>query len=431
MLYEDAVSRLEERYPPRKRRGVDRVARILGELGFDQGTLPSVHITGTNGKFSTAVLVSRLLQRAGMQVGLFTSPHIHEVTERIRIQGVPISKDRFVDAFQRVYPVAVRLEGEGHEMATFFDLMTIMALLAFVDGGVSVAVLEVGMGGENDATNVCDSAVSVITKIAEDHFAELGDLRQTAWEKSGVIKRGAMVVSGVRQTELRNVIAARSAQRLARGIVQLGGDLTVRRTPTPGGQTIEVRSPVARYDPVSLSLRGHHQAHNAALAVAAVECALSAPLTSEQLSSAFGDVSLPARLEVVGENPTVVIDGGHNADAARCVMTALRETFPGRRILLVVGMLREKALRDVAREFLPSGRVYVTEILHPRTASVGDLTAAFLGLGMSASHITACRSVAEALEMAVREATNDHLVVVFGSFYGAAAARSALGLTES
>lgn len=358
---------------------IDRVVKALDYLGQPQNSFRSVHITGTNGKTSTARMISSLVAEKGLRVGRFTSPHMHTVRERISIDGQPITRSAFIDIWEQTFPIIEMVDAEsqaegGPAMSTF-EIYAVLAYVAFADAPVDVAVVEVGMGGTWDATNVIDADVAVVTTVEVDHQRFLGSTREEiATEKLGIVKEGATLVCASQHDDVIPLVAARVKEQRARLIVE-GRDFGLEdHTPAVGGQMIAVTTPAGRYEDVPLALLGSHQGRNAALALAATEALFGGgALDAELVEHALMAVTSPGRLDVVRTSPTVIADGGHNPAGVKATIEAVKETFGGR-IGLVFGAMSDKNIDDMLGFFEPEvASVVVTQIPHPRAAQLDDL----------------------------------------------------------
>jgi len=328
---------------------LDRVREVCDLLGHPEQAYRVIHVAGTNGKTSTSRMTERLLREHGLRTGRFTSPHLSSVTERIAIDGEPVGNERFVELWQDVAPyvhlVDQRSLDAGGPRLSFFEVLTVMAFAAFADAPVDVAVVEVGLGGAWDSTNVVTGDVAVLTPIARDHERWLGyELTEIAGQKAGIIKDGATVVMAEQRSEAEGVVLAVAAERGAR-LLREGVDLEVAgRSLAVGGQLLDLRTPGGLYTEVFLPLHGAHQAHNALLALVAVEALLKqeGALSGELVEAAFADMHSPGRLEVVRSSPTVLVDAAHNPHGVDALVAGVREAFSFERLVGVVGILQDK-----------------------------------------------------------------------------------------
>ena len=365
-VYSELLSRAGERWvQPRK----ERTARLLDYLGDPQRTYRVVHVTGTNGKTSTSRIIESLLRAYGLRTGLFTSPHLERFTERIMIDGFPVLDAAVADAWDEMTPFVALVDAElveaGEEPLTFFELLTALAFVAFADAPIDVLVLEVGMGGSWDSTNTADGDVAVFAPIDLDHADRLGDtIAKIAEVKSGIIKDGAAVVSARQPAEAAAVLRAAAVARGAT-IAFEGEDfaLTADRLAV-GGQLISVRGLVGTYDDEYLPLYGAHQGANAALAIAAVESLIGGAtqaIAGDVLSDGLGAVTSPGRLQLIGTNPTVLVDAAHNPHGARALADALRASFDFDEWGVVLGVLGDKDAAGIVAALAPiATEVFVT-----------------------------------------------------------------------
>jgi dihydrofolate synthase/folylpolyglutamate synthase len=372
---------LEDRYPTRMVPDLDRIVDLLALLGDPHLAYPSIHITGTNGKTSTARMIDQLLRELGMRTGRHTSPHLEHVTERICVDGEPLAPERFADLYDEVAPYAEMVDGRHTDRVTFFELLTAMGFAAFADAPVDIAVVEVGLGGRWDATNVINAPVAVVTPISLDHVGILGStIEEIASEKAGLIHPGATVVSAP-QPESAGLVLARRAEQVDARVVREGLDFGVRsRVVAVGGQMLELQGLGGSYEEVFLPLYGEHQASNAACALAAVESFFGAahrgPLDVDAVRAAFAAVRSPGRLEVVRRSPTVLIDGAHNPAGAAALAAALEDAFGFDRMVAVVAMLDDKDAEGLLAELEPVvSEVVITRNGSPRALPAADLAA--------------------------------------------------------
>ena len=334
---------------------LDRIAAICRLLGDPQRAYPVIHLTGTNGKTSTSRMIDTLLRALDLRTGRFTSPHLQSMTERISLDGVPLGEDQFVDAFADVAAYAQIVDDSSPHPLSYFETVVAMAFAAFADAPVDVAVVEVGMGGSWDATNVADGQVAVITPIGVDHASYLGDRPELiAVEKAGIIKPGSHTILAEQESEVMDVLMRRV---LDVGSVALreGVDFGVNHRVTAlGGQQISLQGLAGGYDDIFLPLHGAHQAHNAAYALAAVEAFTgSKQLDADLVRAAFAQVTSPGRLEVVRRSPTVLLDAAHNPHGARATVEAVQDAFTFSPLIGVVGVMADKDVEEMLRIFEP------------------------------------------------------------------------------
>jgi len=344
---------------------LDRIRALVDLLGSPQRSYPVIHVTGTNGKTSTARMVDALLRGLGLRTGRYTSPHLQSMTERIALDGEPVDGERFVAAYDEVAPYVALVDEHQPVPLSFFEVMTAMAFAAFADSPVDVAVVEVGMGGAWDATNVADAQVAVVTAIALDHTDYLGaSVADIAAEKAGILKPGAFGVFAQQPVEAAEGLLRRSVEvdaTVAREGMEFG---VIHRAVALGGQVLALQGLAGGYDDVFLPLHGAHQAHNAACALAAVEAFTGGreQLDPGVVRTAFAGVTSPGRLEVVRRSPTVVLDAAHNPAGARASAEALTEAFTFSRLVGVVGVPADKDARGLLEAYEPVlAEVVVTE----------------------------------------------------------------------
>ena len=360
---------------------LDRIAALVDLLGSPQTSYPVVHIAGTNGKSSTARMVESVLRSFGLRTGLVTSPHLVDVRERILLDGDPISRERFVEVYDDLEPYLAMVDERFPETPlSYFEVLTAMAYAAFADAPVGVAVVETGMGGTWDATNVADGTVAVITPVDLDHVEYLGpDVETIAEEKAGIIKPGAVAVLAQQQLPAAEVLLTRTAE-VGASVLREGLDFGVRhRDVAVGGQLLALQTPAGVYDDVFLPLHGAHQAHNAALALAAVEVFFGAGermLDVEVVREGLASVTSPGRMEIVRSGPTVMLDAAHNPHGAQALATALAEEFSFDTLVGVVGVLADKDAAGLLGALEPVlDKVVVTQAQTPRVLPVDDLAA--------------------------------------------------------
>lgn len=374
-VYEALLSRAGERWvQPRK----ERTGRILELLDDPQRTYRVVHITGTNGKTSTARMIESLLRAHGLRTGLFTSPHLERFTERIMIDGEPVADAVVADAWAEISPFAdivdAELSAAGEEALTFFELLTVLAFVVAADAPVDVLVLEVGMGGAWDSTNTADGDVAVFAPIDIDHADRLGDtIAQIADVKAGIIKDGAAVVSAQQPEEAAAVlrrVAAEHGATIAFDGAEFG--LTEQKLAV-GGQLVSIRGVAGEYAEEYLPLYGAHQGHNAALAVAAVESLIGGgaqPISPDVVSEGLQGATSPGRLQLLGVAPTVIVDAAHNPHGAAALAQSLGDSFDFDEWGLVLGILSDKDAAGIVARLAPvAAHVFATA---PDSARASD-----------------------------------------------------------
>lgn len=427
---------------------IARVASLLDLLGDPQRSYRTIHLTGTNGKTSTARMIERLLRETGLRTGRLTSPHLHSVRERIAIDGEPISPERFVATWRDIEPYVAMIDAElqaaDQSRLNFFEVLTALGFAALADAPVEVAVVEVGMGGEWDSTNTIDAEVAVFTPISRDHERWLGHtIAEIAGVKAGIIKStdpAQVVVTASQPEDAATVIAATARERNARVLAE-GFEIEVaNRVVAVGGQLIDLRGTGGLYTEIFLPLHGRHQAHNALLALVAVEQFFGGgALDGTVVEAAFADVTSPGRLEVVRSSPTVLVDAAHNPGGAEALVDALDEAFAFSRLVGVIGMMADKDVETflgVLEPVLPE--IVVTQASLDRAMPAEDLAEiAREVFGEDRVHVGA--SLAEAIALAADLAEQGDVdrigsgtgVIVAGSVILAAEAREVLGRREA
>lgn len=402
---------------------VERTRRVLELLGDPQATYRVVHLTGTNGKTSTARIVESIVRAHGLRTGLFTSPHLERFTERVMIDGEPIDDGLVADAWDEVSPfvdlVDAELAAAGDAPLTFFELLTVLAFVAFADAPVDVAVIEVGMGGSWDSTNTADGDVVVFAPIDLDHADRLGNtIAEIATVKSGIIKPGAAAVSAEQNPAALEVLKAAADARSASLAVEGAAFGLTAQSLAVGGQQISVQGLAGTYDELYLPLYGAHQGHNAALAIAAVESLIGGaeqPLATDVVADGLAQVTSPGRLQLVGVAPTVLVDSAHNPHGARALVSALEDSFDFDEWGIVLGAFGDKDIAGIVSTVVPAAaHVFATAPDSDRAAdpdALADLVEA------AGAHVTVHRDLAEAAE-AAREwaaASDRRAVVIAGS----------------
>ena len=401
---------------------LDRMWKLVAVLGDPQSTYPVIHITGTNGKGSSARMLTRLLGACGLTVGTYTSPHLERYNERIRLGDEDVSDEAFAEAVATV----ARIEPLLDERPSHFEVLTAAALAHFADVAVDVAVVEVGLLGRYDATNVVDADVAVVTNVGQDHTDGVGDWRRrVAEEKAGIVKGRSQLVLGETDPALRAVFLEQGPAAWWERGPDFGCDANALAV---GGRLVTLRTPHHTVPEVFLPVHGAHQGDNAAVALAAAESFFGRALDEAVIGEAWAELRLPGRFEVLRRNPLVVLDGAHNPDGAEAAGRVLAEEFTvdGRRTL-VLGMLtgRDPAAMLVGMGASTFDRVICCTPPSPRALPSDELAAAARALGVRAE---AAASLAEGLEWALTGAAAEDLVFVSGSLYLVGAARSLLAV---
>ncbi|MEV4814098.1 bifunctional folylpolyglutamate synthase/dihydrofolate synthase [Micromonospora avicenniae] len=391
---------------------LDRIESLLDLLGSPQRAYPSIHLTGTNGKTSTARMIDSLLRAFGLHTGRYTSPHLETVRERISLDGEPVSEERFVATYREVAPLAQLVDERSAEPLTYFDMTTALAFATFADAPVDIAVVEVGLGGAEDSTNVLQAGVAVITPIGLDHTEWLGDtLEDIALHKAGIIYPGATVISAAQEEEAARPILERCVE-VGATIAREGSEFGVlRRSVAVGGQVLTLQGLGGVYEEVFVPLHGAHQAQNAAVALAAVEAFLGAgtrrQLDIEAVREGFAAASSPGRLERVRSAPTILLDGAHNPHGMAATVTALQEEFAFSKLVAVVGVLGDKdapALLELLEPVVD--QVVVTTNSSPRAMPAREL-AALAAEVFGPDRVEVAEEMPDAIETAVALAEED------------------------
>ena len=429
MTYEESVRALmalgRELAAPQQARvqkfGLANITTLVEELGNPHRAAPCVHIAGTNGKGSTAAMLESILHAAGFRTGLYTSPHLERINERIRIGGEDISDEKFAAAWTRVHDVIESLLASGKLGAhpTYFECITALAFVAFVDAGVNFAIYEVGLGGRLDSTNIVAPEVAVITSIDFDHESFLGySIAEIAAEKAGIIKPGAWVVSSAERPEAREVISRRCKEQSAR-LVEIDAAWRVENASALAGRYRAVAVSIDSSKKIALepSLAGRFQIRNA-LAAAATGRLLAErgfAVTDDAIERGIRTARWPGRLERLSERPAVYLDGTHNPAGAKELLKFWEDNFAGQRILLVYGAMRDKAVDEIAGLLFPAADfVIFTQPLQPRAISA-PLLAEMTGHLAKSSAVVPDPS--DALERAIDIASPDDAVFATGSLY--------------
>ena len=442
MNYEAALAYIDtfinsERRPDFSRQArfynLERISRLLAHLGNPHRRLKVVHIAGSKGKGSTAAITTSILTHAGYKTGLFTQPHLITPRERCRINSRLISEVEFAQYVDRLRPsieTTAELESIGH--VSFFEIYTALAFTYFADNAVDFAVIEVGLGGRLDATNVVDPLVSVITPISLEHTAILGDTHEAiAKEKAEIIKPNRPVIVAPQVPEARAVFEAVAADRDA-PMVEVGRDIHLKRKDwNINGQTFDLTTQSSFYPDLFLPLHGEHQALNAATAIGCIERirqeGYKVPRTS--IYDGLKEVRWTGRMQVVGQSPAILLDGAHSPTSAKALCEAIREVFHYDRLILVVGLMRDKDLKAIGEVLCPfADEIITTQAFdNPRVTPAEEIAGAWSEIG---TNFHVCPNVREAIPLAKSIATTSDLICIAGSIYIVGEAMKVLGIDE-
>ncbi|HJQ43607.1 MAG TPA: folylpolyglutamate synthase/dihydrofolate synthase family protein [Jatrophihabitantaceae bacterium] len=421
----------------------ERIEALVDLLGQPQRNYRSIHITGTNGKTSTARIVDELLRAFGLRTGRFTSPHLSSITERIVVDGSPVSDRTFVEGYREIAPYVELVDGQFDIKLSFFEVMVALAYSIFADAPIDVAVVEVGLGGSWDATNVIDADIAVVMPVDLDHMQYLGDTRDViAAEKAGIIKPGSVAILAAQPADAAAELLRRAATveaAVAREGLEFG---VLERQVAVGGQALTMQGLGGTYEEVFLPLHGAHQAQNAVCALAAVEALLGAgaesgPLDIETVRAAFASVRSPGRLEAVRSAPTILVDSAHNPHGMAASVDAVGEAFDFRRLIGVVAVLGDKDVAGMLTALEP----VLDEVVVTQNSSLRSMSADALAQQAAAifgpDRVTVEERLDDAIETAVRlaEDTGDEVlsgsgVLITGSVVTAGEARVLLGATS-
>src|SRR5437763_12545448 len=405
---------------------LDRIRPLLDLLGRPQADYPLIHVTGTNGKTTTSRLTAHSRTARGLSVGAYTSPHLERVNERMAWGGEAVTDHALAEEL-RIVAVAegALLDRDGPAaQPSWFEVMTAAGYHWFSDLGVQVAVAEVGLGGLWDATNAADAEVAVVTNVSIDHVEYLGSTRETiATEKAGIVKPGATLVLGETDPGLQGIFLERDPGRVLRPDVDFG---VLRNSAAYGGRAIDLRTPLTEYSDLYLPVHGAYQAINAAIALTAAEAFFGEPFPSDLVAEALATFRAPGRLEVVGHDPLMILDGAHNAAGAEAMVQALEEEFPAAPRTLIVGLMREKdaTVMLAALGATEADWVFTCPPPTPRAMASSDVADAALELGVEPDRVEALDTVEEAVARALVVTPKEGQVIVAGSLYLVGAARA-------
>jgi dihydrofolate synthase/folylpolyglutamate synthase len=401
---------------------LSRMVALMDSLGNPQGDYPCIHVAGSKGKGSVSAFCATALQTAGYKVGLYTSPHLRDFEERIQINWEPISREDFVDLVDFLKPYIATIP-----KINTFEIATALAFYYFHKQAVDIAVIEVGLGGRLDATNVITPRVSVITALYLEHTNILGNtLSQIAYEKAGIIKPGIPVVLSPQREEARQMVTKIAVEKAA-PLTHVGVDFTFEaKYSCLERQTFTIQSAESgKFSEIEIGLLGQHQVENASTAYVALQRLREQgiPISESAIHEGFAHTRWPARFEILNREPPVVVDSAHNPDSARKLRQAMDEYFPNRPLVLVFGVSEDKNITGMIQELNPGTRLFIcSQSTHPRAMDAQALKKLVVPFG---SPVVAINPVNEALEEAIRVAGTDAVVLVTGSIFVAATARIA------
>lgn len=407
--------------------GLSRIEKLLQLLGNPERDYKVIHVGGTNGKGSTSKMIASILQQAGLKVGFFSSPHLHSYTERMQINGRLIPEERVAELLTTLRPHLDTMVEQGFEHPTEFEVSTALAFLYFSQEKVDFAVMEVGLGGAIDSTNVVQPLVAVITNVGMDHMDYLGEtIEEIATVKAGIIKPGCRVVTATDRPEALKVIKDTCREKGVE-LTIVGQDVcyTVDKLEAQG-TSFSVKGLKGNYQELFTPLTGSHQAKNGATAVAAIEAlnAFGYNITPEEIKKGLASVSWPGRLEVIGKNPLVLIDAAHNVDGAKTLSEALKNVFQYGKLIFVLGMLADKEREKVLALLGPlADKIVVTKPNNPRAGEwreVADIAKEYT------DQVYLIEDIEEAVEKGLSLAGDQDLLCITGSFYMVAEARAYL-----
>ncbi len=425
MNFQEALAELEGRKEGRMIPDLSRISALATLMDDPQLTYPTIHVTGTNGKTTTARVAAELACAHGISTGLFTSPHLLSVTERISACGKDISMSEFAGEYEHLLPFLMHVDGQSEDQVTYFETLTALAYLWFADKPVGLAVFEVGMGGTWDATNLVAGDVAVLCPVGLDH-PELGStIAEVATEKAGIIKPGKAVVSREQHQDALDIIQARCSEYDADLKLEFRDFEVTERLLAVGGQSFVVAGIHATYDDLFLPLYGEYATRNAAAAIVAVEVLLGHELEIDATREALASVRSPGRMEMVAREPTILLDGAHNPSGAEALSAALRESFRWERLHLVIAVSANKDLNGILEPLAPLADIaYAARNESERS---GDASAIAERFSAENKPVEVFDSVAAALDAARAAAAPGDIILATGSLYTVADARRALG----
>jgi dihydrofolate synthase/folylpolyglutamate synthase len=416
MNYDEAMKYIEETGRFGMKLGLQRIQRLCDCMGNPEGKLKVIHVAGTNGKGSTTTFISSILMAQGYRVGIYTSPYLERFTERIKINHEEISREDVAKYVTDLIPIINKVSDEIIGKPTQFEIITAMAFKYFKDKGTDYVVLEVGLGGRMDSTNIVDPLLSVITTISYDHMKILGDtLGQIAFEKAGIIKHNRPLVMYPQVQEAEQVILKRASEENSR-VYRVDGLRYSITSSSLKGMDFDITG-TYKYNSVHISLVGEFQVRNAATAILAAEALRDSGCTiaRESIYEGLRNARWPGRFEVLKHDPCVIIDGGHNVEGIRSTAKTIRTYFPQGRILIVCGILADKQYDDMVQELLNITKEFITVTpSNPRALSAEELKSAIEHHG---GHAQAAQSIRDGAELALNRAAEYDAILFCGSLY--------------
>lgn len=443
MTYQEALNYLEKETSEGIKPDLARISYLCHSLGSPQLSYPTIHITGTNGKTTTARLISSILSVPGYKVGVFTSPHLVSYTERMVVEGENIAQTKFAKGIERLIPYFEETNRRCRDgRLTQFEALTALAFLFFQDEKVDCAVVETGMGGSWDATNMVKAKVALITNVSLEHTDRLGNtVEEIAFEKAGIIKKDSTVITGVKEENLLRIIEGKCREMDA-SLKILGRDFNIlkRETNSDGSQVLTIKGLYGQYDGLILPLIGFYQAENAALATAVSESFLrqeSSSLSYPLLAEALSKIRSPGRLEIIRENPCLALDGAHNPAGAHQLAKALKSEFRYGKLIVVLSILADKDVEGILRELIPvASTVVVSQNKDPRALEAAKLAEKLdrltknEGLSLPEGFVVE-KDLGKAIELALTRASEKDMVLVTGSLYTVGEAKRHLLRTKN
>lgn len=418
MTYEEALAFLQDLCKFGTNLGLERIEKLLEHLGNPHENLSIIHIAGTNGKGSTSALLASILQEAGYQVGLFTSPHLHSYRERVKINNKEISSEDFVREMIQMKEVIPRVIEETHNNPTEFEVLTALSLHYFQRLKVDFVILEVGMGGRLDSTNVVKPLLSVITPLGKDHMNHLGDtIAEIAQEKAGIFKENTPVVLAKQNYPEAREVFIKKAKILNSPIYEAGNFKISQVSYDLTGQRVDIKTAQKNYPNLFIPLLGDHQILNTATALACIELLQSqgVKIGEQDIYKGISKVFWPGRMEVIYEKPTILIDGAHNAEGIKVLVKGIKKFFNYNKLYIVLGILGDKDKKHMLKELLPLGDNFiVTKPLSPRAGLWEDIAKPIKEHG---KRVVIIENINEALAYARKDCGPDDLICITGSLY--------------